>query len=132
MRITPLKNEQGFTLIEALIALFVLTVGVIGMMTLQTTAIHSNYGASTMTRASSVATRTIEEYRNSSYMSLPAPGTVVTSTDPETGFTVQVQSTAGPVAAESRWIQVTVLRPGNFGKVTYKYLAIRDQYLQAP
>ncbi len=133
MNKSVLISEKGFTLIEALIALFVLTIGVLGMMTLQTTAIRSNYRASSMTTASNVAAKRIEEYRNSSFVSLPTPGSgVVTSTDQETGFTVQVQPTAGPIPAESRWIKVTVIRPGNSGKVTYKYLAIRDQYLQAP
>ena len=129
----PHVGQEGFTLLEAMIALMVLTIGVLGMMSMQTTAIRGNARGSLMTVASNVAAKKIEAYRNSSFMSLPAADTDVTNNDPATGLSVRVQTADGPVAAESRWITVTVSFPGNPpGNVVYRYLTLRDSYLQAP
>ena len=130
MQITPLKNEQGFTLIEALIALFVLTVGVLGMMTLQTTAIRSNYRASTMTTASTVAAGQLEQLRALPFTSGPLnpANSPFTTTDSASGYTitVNVSDAPAPMVGKAKDITVTVNRPGAQGPVRFSYRKFRD------
>ncbi len=55
-----LLSDNGFTLIEALIAMAVLTVGILTLYTMQMTAITGNATASRLTRASTVAADSYE------------------------------------------------------------------------
>lgn len=50
-----LKNDRGFTLLEVLIALLVLSIGLLGLAALQTTGLRSNQMASMRTQATQVA-----------------------------------------------------------------------------
>jgi len=124
------NSEDGFTLIEALIALFVLTIGVLGMMTLQTNAIRGNYRANTMTIATSIASRQVEELRNLPFTSLTAGN----ATDPSTGYPIAWTLAQVPVQPglpaisvnDARLIVVTVTRPNGMKPVTYSYIKFRD------
>ncbi len=130
-------NENGFTLIEALIALFVLTVGVLGMMTLQTTAISSNYQANTMTKAVSLATDRLEQLRSLSFTAatLKLVNSPYKDIDPVTGspvivpgYTVTwtVTTAPAPMAGNAKDIIVTVNRPQPFRPVIFSYRKFRD------
>ena len=125
-----MNNEDGFTLIEALIALFVLTIGVLGMMTLQTTAIRGNYRASSMTIASSIATDQLERLRTLPFnaANLNSTNSPYTITDPVTGYTVTwtVQPAPAPMAGNAKDIVVTVNRPQPFAPVVFSYRKFRD------
>ena len=127
---TSLKNKQGFTLIEAMIALLVLTIGVLGMMTLQTTAIRSNYRASTMTTASTVAAGQLEQLRSLPFNSanLNPANSPFTTTDSASGLTItwSVNNAPAPMAGNAKDITVTVKRPGNQGDVVFSYRKFRD------
>ncbi|WP_242339438.1 MULTISPECIES: type IV pilus modification protein PilV [Anaeromyxobacter] len=52
----PPRREAGFTLLEVMIALVVLTIGLLGMMQMQIMGITSNQGARVQTTASQLAT----------------------------------------------------------------------------
>ncbi len=67
-------SNAGFSLLETMIAMVVLTVGILAMMTMQTTAIGANANASSMTRASELAARIIEGYRSVPFARTPVPG----------------------------------------------------------
>ncbi len=125
-----MHNENGFTLIEALIALFVLTVGVLGMMTLQTSAISSNYQANTMTNAVSLATDRLEQLRSLSFnaANLNLANSPYTNIDPVTGYTVTWTVTAAPapMAGNAKDIVITVNRPQPFRPVIFSYRKFRD------
>ncbi len=125
-----INTSSGFTLLETLIALMVLTIGILGIMVMQTTAIQGNARASSMTIASNIAASQIEGFRNTPYLALPAIGTDNTINDPTTGFPVRIQVAAGALA-NSRQITITITRPGTAGNVVYRYTAIPDIYLQA-
>ena len=123
-------SQDGFTLIEVMISIMILTIGILGMMVMQTTAIQGNAKASTMTIASNIAASQIERIRNTPFLSLPAIGSDVTTNDPTTGFPVRVQVAAGTVA-NTKLITITITRPGTVGNVVYYYVAIPDIFLQA-
>jgi type IV pilus assembly protein PilV len=65
-----MKNEQGFTLIEFLIAVMLLSIGLLGLVTLQSTAIRGNLDAKELTTAVFLAEKKMEELKNTSFGSL--------------------------------------------------------------
>ena len=62
-----LKNTQGFTLIEAIIAMFVLTVGVLALNIMQTTSTKGNTTANKLTVAGTLAGNSYERLLNMPY-----------------------------------------------------------------
>lgn len=81
MLITPHRNIKGFTLIEVLIALFVLAIGLLGMATLMMNSMQSSQGASQRSAATVAAydfaerlraNRTQAAVANSNYRGNPA------------------------------------------------------------
>ncbi len=58
------KSETGFTLIEVLIALLVLSVGLLAMNTMQVMAVRTNTVASSMTTANSLAQGMVDRFRS--------------------------------------------------------------------
>lgn len=60
MRMKTLQSESGFTLIEALIAMAVLTIGILTLFTMQITSIKGNTTANRLTIASSAAVDSYE------------------------------------------------------------------------
>ena len=117
-----LKNK-GFTLIEVLIAVFLLSVAFLSAAALTTTIIKGNLSSQTLTIATTLAKDKIEEFKADSYASLSggtdgwnAAGTAsgsyfsrawtVTGTDPKT-ITVTVNW------AGSRSVQLKTIRAGD-------------------
>jgi len=120
-----ISGEKGFTLLEALTALLVLTIGVLSMMTLQTTAISSNYRASTLTRATAVASGQIERLRALPYYdaALSPTGLPINIIDPATGYKVQwtVVNAPAPISNKAKDITITVNRPHPMSPVKFFY-----------
>ena len=58
--ITTIKQENGFSLLEVLIALVILAIGLLAVAQMQITAIKGNAFGSGMTSASSLAANTLE------------------------------------------------------------------------
>ena len=69
------KGEHGFTLLEVIIAVTILTVGLLGMAALQATAIRGNAFGIRNSEAVALIEDKIEEYKNTPYASI-AEGTV--------------------------------------------------------
>lgn len=55
------KNSEGFTLIEVMIALAVLSIGIVGMMIMQGTGVKGNATANTITTGATFASDRIEQ-----------------------------------------------------------------------
>lgn len=55
------QSNKGFTLVEVLIAMFILAVGLLGIASMQVTAIRANSEANTLSVASSLAQGVMEE-----------------------------------------------------------------------
>ncbi|MGM0656260.1 MAG: prepilin-type N-terminal cleavage/methylation domain-containing protein [Thermodesulfobacteriota bacterium] len=62
-----LKNNQGFTLIESLIAMFVLAIGILAVNTMQISSIRGNTTANKLTVTSTLAGNSYERLLNVSY-----------------------------------------------------------------
>ncbi|UCF83669.1 MAG: prepilin-type N-terminal cleavage/methylation domain-containing protein [Desulfobacteraceae bacterium] len=54
-------GESGFTLLEVIVAISILTFGLLAVASMQTTAIRGNYNASHITEATTFAQDTLEE-----------------------------------------------------------------------
>ena len=55
-----MKHEDGFTLIEVLVAIVVLSIGLLGVAAMQVTAIRVNSSSNTLTQATNVAQDQLE------------------------------------------------------------------------
>ncbi len=62
-----LARENGFTLIEALVAMVVLTIGILSVYAMQITSINSNSKSSHVTYASNWAAQRIEQIISTPY-----------------------------------------------------------------
>ena len=62
-----MMNDRGFSLIEVMVAIVILTIGLIGVAGLQGTAITGNQHGNTMMQATTLAEETIEQIRNAAY-----------------------------------------------------------------
>ena len=130
MLLKNVTSEHGFTLIEALLSLFVLMIGILGMMAMQTNAVRCNYRAATLTCASAVASGELENLRARSFSDsvLDPAGSPVVWNDPVTGYqiTLNVQDAPPPINNDAKDITVTVARPAPLRPVVYTYRKFRD------
>lgn len=63
----PMKNSNGFSLIEVMVAIVILSIGILSLFAMQTTAIQTNGTASSISIASSWVTDRIEILVNRPY-----------------------------------------------------------------
>mgnify|MGYP001571854805 FL=1 len=82
--ITTIKQENGFSLLEVLIALVILAIGLLAIAQMQITAIKGNAYGSEMTSASSLASNTLERlmalpYTDVAPLTVPPPDASSTS-----------------------------------------------------
>jgi type IV pilus assembly protein PilV len=64
------RGEEGFSLIEVLVALTILAVGLLSLALLQVTAIKGNAGASTSTIATDLAQAKLELFRRDAWIAI--------------------------------------------------------------
>ena len=115
--ITKLKKQDGFTLIEVLIALTIFSVGLLAIAAMQTSAIRMN---STGNRLSELSTVGIEKFEQ--LMSLPSTNAQLaagtwTDPSPPTGYTVTWTVVQDAFAANTRRITLTVTRNGEMLRI---------------
>jgi prepilin-type N-terminal cleavage/methylation domain-containing protein len=65
-----LRNIKGFTLLEFMVSLLILTIGILSLGSLQVTAIQGNRASKNLTTANVLAERKMEEFKNTSFASL--------------------------------------------------------------
>lgn len=70
--IKPVLNENGFTLIETMLAIAIMAIGLLALASLQVTAIGGNAQSKKRTLALALAEDKIETYRHTAYDSIPA------------------------------------------------------------
>ena len=65
-----MQDNHGFTLIEIIIAIFILVVALLGLAGVASTVINGNSFSKEITTATTLAQEKIEELRNTNYQSL--------------------------------------------------------------
>ena len=78
-----IQSRKGFTLLEVLIGLIILTVGLLGLAAMQITFLRGNSFSIKMTEATSIARNKIEDFNNTSFENITSgneAGPVVGST----------------------------------------------------
>jgi len=88
--------NAGFTLVESLLTLAIMSMSLLALAGLQITALRGNALSRSMTTAVSIAEQTIEQLKNTSYANIQAEAaTQVTAANLH--FTRQVTVTNGPL-----------------------------------
>lgn len=131
-------EEDGFTLLELMIAVFVLAVGLLGIAALQVVAIQGNVDGKEFTLASSVASDAIENFKNGAFADVQDQTDYIVFSDgqpsvetsqPSGGFFMKRVSKVipGPDATLSRnvTVQVTWIDQNNVPrKLTYETIIV--------
>jgi type IV pilus assembly protein PilV len=104
---SPISVEEGFTLIEIMIALVVMSIGLTALAAVQISAIRGNAFSKRMTTAMSIADGKMEQIKNGSYASIISESaTQVTQSN--MNFTRQVTVTNNSPLANAKTVNVTV------------------------
>jgi type IV pilus assembly protein PilV len=69
-----MSGQKGFTLLEVMIAVFLLAVAIMGTASLTTSVIKGNSSSQTLTTATTLAKDKMEELKATNYTDLPPPG----------------------------------------------------------
>lgn len=112
------RDQQGFTLIEVMIAISILAIGVLAIVGLQYRIVNGNTNGNVVTQELSLAQRIMEQQKIVSNASTLQPRTLSNVDDQgETGgpYNVKVSVTNPMGGSLSRFIIVTVTRNGGIG-----------------
>ncbi len=115
------SGQNGFTLIEVMLAILILAVGMMAMAMLQITAIRGGSFANQMTQASILGQDKIEEFKNTAYTSISGGNDTVTGGNGVTytrTWTVTESNppgTTGSASSKMKTINLTVSWTGPQG-----------------
>ncbi|MEA1970236.1 MAG: prepilin-type N-terminal cleavage/methylation domain-containing protein [Thermodesulfobacteriota bacterium] len=100
------SNDKGFTLIEVMIAIFILVVGLLGVAGVAVTVINGNAFSKEITTATTLAQDKMEELKNTRYSN------ITSGSDTQDSFYTRTwTSTPDSPAADMKTIDVTVQFP---------------------
>jgi type IV pilus assembly protein PilV len=105
------SGEKGFTLLEVIVAISILTFGLLAVASMQMTAIRGNYNASNITEATTVAQDRLEDLMGLLYSDpLLDPGNGLSDPAPPSpsGYTITYDVLNNNPMANTRLIAVTV------------------------
>lgn len=116
-----MSGQKGFTLLEVLIAAFLLTVALVGAASVTTSVIKSNSFSQTLTTATTLAKDKMEELKAAPYTTATQAASMWTGTDYAAANGTVQASAAGSYYTRSwtapgtstKTITVTVTRPPN-------------------
>ncbi|MFT3790399.1 MAG: type IV pilus modification protein PilV [Rudaea sp.] len=127
----PARAPRGFTLMEVLITLIVLSIGLLGLAALQITAVRTNQSANLRTQAISLANLIVDRMRaNSGYARQGAyylDGTYTAPTctagspllDSDSAFTPTSATDVAPKDLALWEYKIACQLPDGIGKITY-------------
>lgn len=124
-----ISGQKGFTLLEVLIAVFLLTVAIVGAASVTTSVIKSNTFSQTLTTATTLAKGKMEELKAATYTTATQAASIWTGTDYATAdgtvqassggsyytrsWTAPTEQTAPVTNTTTKTITVTVTWPTN-------------------
>lgn len=83
-----LRNDSGFTLIEVMVSMIILSIGVLGLAPLMAVSVTGNSFSNEATRANVIAQDRIEQLKNMAFGGMPYSDS--TSSDPYYGCLARV------------------------------------------
>ena len=97
------ENQKGFTLVELLIALTIFAIGLLAVAGMQVTSIHANSRSNTLTVATSMAQRVMEDLLSRDptdpFYASASPPNVTYDLDPDSPVTTVTVQGAGTYSA---------------------------------
>jgi type IV pilus assembly protein PilV len=106
-RLRLIGREDGFTLVETMLTLVILSVGLTALAAVQLTAIKANAFSKRMTTATLLAEAALEQLKDTPYANVQsAAATTVTAANLQ--FTRQVTVTANSPVANAKTVLVAV------------------------
>lgn len=118
------RGQGGFTLLEVMVAMSILTIGILSVVAIQYQVVNGNTNANVVSQQVFLAQRVMEEYKNNSNpaslrseirANVDQEGLVAGAGRPGGPYTVQVEVDNPLGGAVSRFITVTVTRAGGIG-----------------
>jgi type IV pilus assembly protein PilV len=103
----PKNNEKGFTVIEAMVAIVIFSVGVLATVTMQVQSMNSNTRSMNTTDASSIAASTIEGLKPLDYMSDTELTDGVKGLPDKENFSISYQVITDAVIPNTKHIRVS-------------------------
>jgi type IV pilus assembly protein PilV len=103
----PIGFEEGFTLIEIMIALLVMSIGLTALAAVQISAIRGNAFSKRMTTAVSIADEKIEQIKSIPYANIVSESSIQV-TQSNMNFTMQVTVTDNSPLPNSKKVEVVV------------------------
>jgi type IV pilus assembly protein PilV len=102
---SSMSIEAGFTLIEIMIALVILSIGLVALAGLQLSAIKGNTFSNRMTAAVSIANQKLEQIKDKAYANILSESPTQI---PQSPFTTQVTVTNNIPLTNTKTVNVTV------------------------
>jgi type IV pilus modification protein PilV len=93
-----MRKEQGFTLLEVMIAMTILAIGLLGLAGLQITSVRSNSSASQVSEATVLAQDQLEQLRGTPFANLVSGSSNVTG---RSGIAYRIQWTVTKPVGEN-------------------------------
>jgi len=108
-----IRRQAGFTLLELMVAIFILAVGLVSVAAMQTMSVRSNGFAMRYTTAVALAQEKIEDFMVMPYTSLPAATQVETNLGSNRNYTRTSTLQANTPFARTTTITVAVTWQGS-------------------
>jgi prepilin-type N-terminal cleavage/methylation domain-containing protein len=111
-------SQQGFTLLEVMIAVSILTIGILAVVSIQYSVVNGNTNGNVMTQELNLAQRVMEQQKaaaNPTSLKASVLNNVDQNGDPGGPYNVKVSVTNPMGGTASRFVIVTVSRNGGIG-----------------
>jgi type IV pilus modification protein PilV len=94
-----IRNDSGFTLIEVMVSMIILSIGVLGLAPLMAVSVTGNSFSNEATRANVLAQDRIEQLKNMAFGAMPYADS--TSSDPKFGCIADVDDESSDATVPS-------------------------------